>query len=297
MSGRLPPPPILATWIVRTTETRSATPLLFCSRGSFFILRSRFFPKGEFRNYFLIIPIFKGKGKAKEKPSSYRPVALTSCTAKLAERLVATRLVYHLELKKKLAPCQAGFRRDRSTEEQLARVTQDIFDGLEAKEPRRAALVLLDFSRAYDKTWKAALYVKLKDLEVPTCMIRWIKGFLADRRARVRWNDTLSKERVFREGLPQGSVLAPALWLCYCNDIWQTVHDRAPDCGLSLFADDTALVASDRELKKCATKLQPALDAVTEWCSRWKVQLAQYEDAAESKCCYTVHARSSGEQQ
>ena len=236
----------------------------------------------------IIIPIFKRKGKAKEKPSSYRPVALNSCTAKLEERLVVTRLVYHLESKKKLAPCQAGFRRGRSTEEQLARVTQDIFDGLEAKESRRAALVLLDFSRAYDKTWKASLYVKLKDLEVPTRMIRWIKGFLADRRARVRWNDTISKERVFREGLTQGSVLAPALWLCYCNDIWQIVYDRAPDCGLSLFADDTALVASDRELKKCATKLQPALDAVTEWCSRWKVQLAQYEDAAESKCCYTV---------
>ena len=226
--------------------------------------------------------------EGQEKPSNYRPVALTSSTAKLAERLVATRLVYHLESKKKLAPCQAGFRRGRSTEEQLARVTQDIFDGLEAKEPRRAALVLLDFIRAYDKTWKAALYVKLKDLDVPTCMIRWIKGFLADRRARVRWNDTLSKARVFREGLPKGTVLAPVLWLCYCNDIWQTVHDRAPDCSLSLFADDTALVASDRELKKCATKLQPALDAVTEWCSRWKVQLAQYEDAAESKCCYTV---------
>ena len=111
----------------------------------------------------IIIPIFKGKGKAKENPSSYRQVALTSWTSKLAERLVATRLVYHLESKKKLAPCQAGFRRGRSTEEQLARVTQDIFDGLEAKELRRAALVLLDFSRAYDKTWKAALYMKLKD--------------------------------------------------------------------------------------------------------------------------------------
>ena len=99
-------------------------------------------------------------------------------------------------------------------------MTQDIFDGLEAKEPRRAALVLLDFSRAYDKTWKAALYVKLKDLEVPTCMIRW-KGFLADRRARVRWNDTLSKERVFRDDYHKGSS-----WHQRCGFVIATTSGR-----------------------------------------------------------------------
>ena len=129
--------------------------------------------------------------------------------------MVATRLYHILESKNMLAPSQAGFRRGRSTEEQLARITQDVFDGLEAKNPQRSVLVLLDFSTAYDRVWKSALYKKLEDLQVPVCMIRWIRGFLTDRRARVRFSDTMSRERVFREGLAQGSVLAPVLWLCY----------------------------------------------------------------------------------
>ena len=67
------------------------------------------------------------------------------------ERLVATRLVYHLESHKVLVNCQVGFRKNRSTEEQIARIVQDAFDGLEQKKSQRSVLVLLDFSRAYDR--------------------------------------------------------------------------------------------------------------------------------------------------
>jgi hypothetical protein len=92
----------------------------------------------------IIIPILKPR-KPAGAPSSYRPVALTSCVAKVMERLVADRLGYFLESRGLLASCQAGFRRGRSTEEQLARVCQDVFDGLERASPERSVLGLLDF--------------------------------------------------------------------------------------------------------------------------------------------------------
>jgi hypothetical protein len=132
----------------------------------------------------IIIPILKPR-KPAGSTGSYRPVALTSCIAKVMERLVADRLSYFLESKGLLSPCQAGFRRGRSTEEQLVRVCQDVFDCLERTPPGKSALCLLDFSRAYDKVWKDGLHAKMDRLGVPPCMIRWIKGFLSDRRARV----------------------------------------------------------------------------------------------------------------
>ena len=98
----------------------------------------------------IIVPIRK-KGKPASQPSSYRPVALTSVIAKTVERMVHSRLTHILESGNMLSACQAGFRRGHSTEEQLARVTQDIFDGFEERPHKRSVMALLDFNRAYDK--------------------------------------------------------------------------------------------------------------------------------------------------
>ena len=66
------------------------------------------------------------------------------------------------------------------------------------------------------------------------------------------------------------------------NDLESTIATAAPSVGLSLFADDSALLATGRSLQICASKLQPALDAAVHWCREWKVELSV------SKCCYTT---------
>ena len=66
-----------------------------------------------------MIPIHK-KGKDKFKTSSYRPISLTSCVGKVMERMINTRLMWHLETNNLIAKEQAGFRQNRSTEDQAA---------------------------------------------------------------------------------------------------------------------------------------------------------------------------------
>ena len=125
-------------------------------------------------------------------------------------------------------------------------------------------------------------------LGVPGCATRWIAALLRDRRARVRWGEAHSSWRVFQEGLPQGSVLAPLLWLIYTNDI---DDDFPADVTTSLFADDVAILASGRSLQDSANSLQPALDRVEAWADRWKVQ------PSPSKCVmttFTLDPKESG---
>jgi len=77
--------------------------------------------------------------------------------------------MYQLESWNLLHPSQVGFRRNRSTEEQVAAVCQLIPDGFQQRRPPpRTAPLLADFSRAYDRVWRKALLVKIARKGLPT---------------------------------------------------------------------------------------------------------------------------------
>jgi hypothetical protein len=97
----------------------------------------------------VIVPILK-PGKPQGHLDSYRPVVLTSCLAKVMECIVAKRLQHLAESRGMLNSDQSGFRPQRSTEDQVIRLSQAISDGFQAKKPsNRTVLALLDFSKAY----------------------------------------------------------------------------------------------------------------------------------------------------
>lgn len=72
-----------------------------------------------------IIPLLKPK-KDPHEPQSYRPISLTSAICKTMETMVATRLTAHLQSNNHLAPTQSGFRKHRSTIDQITRLESAI---------------------------------------------------------------------------------------------------------------------------------------------------------------------------
>ena len=145
-------------------------------------------------------------------------------------------------------------------------MSQMVHDGLQEK--KRTVMVLIDFSKAFDTVWKAGLIKKMIKMKIPTQYTSWINALLTDRQAQVRYGCSTSRFRRMLNGVPQGSVLSPLLFLLFINDICDGI-----DANVSLFADDLALWVQDTELERATAKIQKALYKIEEWCAEWKLQL------------------------
>ena len=77
--------------------------------------------------------------------------------------------------------------------------------------------------KAFDKVWKDGLRYKLRENGVSDNMYKWISQYLYNRTARVRVEGEYSREKVLREGVPQGGVLSPTLFLVFINDIMKDI--------------------------------------------------------------------------
>jgi len=189
-------------------------------------------------------------------------VSLTSCVVKTLERMIANRLYALAEENGWINSVQAGFRKHHSCEDQILRVTQSISDGFQSKPGKRSVLVLLDYSKAYDKVWREELLMVMHEQGVPAVFLRWIRGFLLNRQARVSYNDTLGRTRRIRQGLPQGSVLSPLLFLFYINSVPENIPSSA---NCAMYADDVSLWASHKCKESAVAVIQQAVDSVSEW--------------------------------
>ena len=165
---------------------------------------------------------------------------------------------------------QAGFRKGRGCDDQAARIIQAIEDGFQQKPMLRSILVLLDFSKAYDTVWQERLLLSMIDRGVPLTIIRWLRSFLLNRQAKVRFNGVLGRSRKMNQGLPQGSVLSPILFLFYINNLAEIL----PTSNInSLFADDVSILAVRRTLEEAEAAAQSSVDVVVSWAKTWKLQL------------------------
>ena len=107
------------------------------------------------------------------------------------------RIEWQLEKDGVLDPSQAGFRKCRSTVEQVGRLTQAIYDGFE--DGLKTLVVYVDFLRAYDKGWKNKLLAKMGDIGLPGCYTKWVQSLLADRCAYVNWKWDEVQQKTIRQ--------------------------------------------------------------------------------------------------
>ena len=215
----------------------------------------------------IIVPVHK-KGKDKQDPRSYRPISLLSCLGKLMERVLNRRLTWYLESNNLLASTQTAYRNNRSTEDQLLLLTQEIEDAFQRKH--KVASVFFDMSKAFDKVWREGLLLKVRECGISGKMFSWIKSYLHERSARVVLDDFYSISVKMREGVPQGGVISAILFLIYINDITTVIPRNVSN---TLHADDLAIWTEAEYLSTAAYKIQRSVDQIHQWTEKWGLQL------------------------
>jgi hypothetical protein len=94
-----------------------------------------------------------------------------------------------------------------------------------------------------------------------------IKNYLTNQTIRVKVNSTLSKKQKVTVGLPQGSSLAPLLFIMYTNDMsLLKLHSKS-----WLFADDTTIAIDGTNFEVILKKLQDDLVKIVEWLNNNKL--------------------------
>ena len=128
-----------------------------------------------------VTPIFK-KGD-ESLAANYRPISLTCILCKVLEHILASKIVRHLDEQGLLYDLQHGFREKRSCETQLIMLVEDL--ARNASKGKQTDVILLDFSKAFDKVSHSKLIWKLHNYGIRTNVLNWIDAFLGDRSQRV----------------------------------------------------------------------------------------------------------------
>jgi hypothetical protein len=160
--------------------------------------------------------------------------------------MVVERLRNHLENEGCIKEEQAGFRKHRSTMDQVMKFTQAVKDGFHRK--MSTAAVFVDFEAAYDRVWRQMLTYKIQG-SVRGRMLCWIKSFLTQRHIRVRLRHVSSRYKQQRQGLPQGVVLSCLLFNIMINDLIDAVQ-LVPGVSALLYADDLLIWATSGDPKR-----------------------------------------------
>ena len=183
------------------------------------------------------------------------------------EAVANERLRWYLEKHNILNKIQSGFRANHSTLDHILRLQDLILKQINTKG--YVAAIFIDFEKAYDMVWHRGLIHKIKNLGVSGNMLNFIANFLTNRSFQVRIGNSLSSKNHFQNGIPQGSIISPLLFLIAINDFPQTAKTDT-----SLFADDSAIFAQGKNLKFVITHLQSHLDEVQKWSEKWGFKIS-----------------------
>ena len=219
-----------------------------------------------------VVPVYKNKGQRTD-PKQYRPISLTSCVMKVMEHIINEALLQHLMQNHLIVDNQFGFLPRHSTTDQLALLIHEL---LAATTTRKSvAACFLDLAAAFDAVPHPAILQKLPAYGIRGHLFRWLADYLNSRAQYVVIDGSSSPVSAVCSGVPQGSVIAPSLFLLFINDLCHNLSSNSslthPDCHPEalVYADDTMLFRIGNDPAIICASIEEDLRIAAKWAETW----------------------------
>ena len=206
-----------------------------------------------------VTPVFK-KGNPCDM-NNYRPISLLSIPGKILEAVVCNSINDHLQSHNLLSRNQWGFRKNRSTEGLLLRMTETWKSALD--QGLVVGVLFVDLRKAFDSVNHSILLEKLKATGISGSLLSWIANYLSNRSQFVQTSGKKSVLQPVKYGVPQGSILGPRLFSIYVNDLPESMSYG----DLYMFADDTTVYTIGKDTDMIISSLQCILSQLHIWCT------------------------------
>ena len=206
------------------------------------------------------------KKNDKKLKQIHRPISLLPLFSKILEKLIFDAVYQHLNTNCLLNPNQSDFRPGDSTVNQLLSITHSIFLAFDCNPTLDVHSVFLDISKPFDCVWHEGLMYKLSRNGVSGKLLLLLTSFLSNRKQCTIFNGRKSRWGSVKDGVPQGSVLGPLLFLVYMNDVTSGLI-----CSSKLFADNITIFTTVYDTHKAAADLNHDLILVNLWARKWRM--------------------------
>lgn len=195
----------------------------------------------------LILPIKKDKN-AHNTPQNTRPIGLLMVIGKVYEKLLDSRLRFHLFSKQIISAKQHGFRSCHS----ILNALDEINEAAHTKEFPFRTVISWDIAGAFNNINQRSIIKALADTGIHRNTLETIKSYLTNRTV----STVIKGKKVTRQmnkGVVQGSKLSPTLFILGLNKVLASVNNYAQktDSNLeftvtSAYADDISVVLGNK---------------------------------------------------
>ena len=168
-----------------------------------------------------------------------------------------------LQAEKIIAEEQAGFKAGRSTTEQIFNLR--ILCEKYLQHQQDLYHVFIDFKKAFDRVWHAALWATMKKYNISTNLIQVIKNLYNKATSAVLFNGNIGDWFRTSVGVRQGCLLSPTLFNIFLERIMTDAledHEGTVSIGgRTSFADIDGLAGEEEELANLVERLDKASTA------------------------------------